>query len=248
MIYIKSASEIMLMQKAGSIVAGALRMIAEHVVQGVRTCQLDQLLEQYMLDAGAIPSFKGYNGYQHASCISVNSAVVHGIPSQYVLVSGDIVGIDIAANYQGYHADAARTFGVGRISGRDQRLIDCAQDCFWAGVQHARAGCRVGDISAAVQEVAESRGYSVVTELAGHGIGRSLHEDPSVPNYGRVSTGARLRAGYALAIEPMINIGARHTTIDSVDKWTVRTKDGGNSAHYENTVIVTDTEPEVITL
>jgi methionyl aminopeptidase len=248
MIFVKSQEDIASMRVAGQVVASALVMIEGCIKPGVTTRELDQLLEDFVLSKGVQPSFKGYMGYRHTSCISVNDVVVHGIPSNYALQVGDIVGVDIAVSYQGWHADAARTFGVHKISGRDRRLIDTARLCFDAGCQVAKAGVRLGDVCHAIQQVAESNGYGVVRDLSGHGIGRNLHEDPSVPNWGTVNTGVKLRSGMTLAIEPMINIGTYKVAIDNLDGWTCKTVDGSNSAHYENTIVITDSEPEILTL
>ncbi|MDR3021306.1 MAG: type I methionyl aminopeptidase [Clostridiales bacterium] len=248
MIFIKTVQEIEYMRQAGKVVRNALQMIEPYVKCGVATLELDTILEQYVLSFDTIPSFKGYQGYQHCSCISVNSAVVHGVPNGYKLQLGDIVGVDIAVSYKGYHADAARTFGVEKISGSNQKLIECTRQSFFEGLKYARTGCRLGDIGNSIQSYVESNGYSIVRELSGHGIGKSIHEDPQVPNFGAFGKGTKLKSGMALAIEPMVNMGTRFVEIDWLDKWTCRTQDGNNSAHYENTVVITDGAPEILTL
>lgn len=247
MITIKSEEEFELMRIAGAIVGKALREIEPYVKPGVSTLELNSIVEEIILSEGARPSFKNYNGFPAATCISVDDVVVHGIPSIKVLREGEIVSIDVGAYKNGFHGDAARTFAVGEISPAKQKLIDVTKQSFFEGLKRVKIGARLGDVSHAIQAYAESYGYGVVREMVGHGIGRRLHEDPSVPNYGREGTGIELKKGYALAIEPMINYGDPRVKFDS-DGWTCRTKDGSPSAHYENTIIITDKDVEILTL
>ncbi|MCL1944256.1 MAG: type I methionyl aminopeptidase [Firmicutes bacterium] len=248
MIFIKTDTEIANMRQAGKVVGEALNHIKQFVDVGVATLELDKIMQDFVLTRGCIPSFVGYQGYKYTTCMSVNSAVVHGIPNNYKLQLGDIVGIDIAVSFNGCHADAARTYGVVKISGLNQKLISTTEECFFEGIKFAKPEYRVGDIGHAIQRLAESKGYGVVRDLTGHGIGKSLHEAPSVPNYGKSGSGASLKKGMAIAVEPMINQGTERVTIDKLDNWTCRTLDGSNSAHYENTILITDSEPEIITL
>jgi len=248
MIPTKSPKEIQKMRDSCAIVAKAFKELEKHIKIGISTKELDAIAESFILSCGAKPSFKGYRGFPASSCISVNDVVIHGIPNAgRILKDGDIVSIDLGALKDDFHGDAARTFAVGNISKEAARLIDVTKECFFEGLRQARAGRRVGDISNAVQIHAERFGFSVVRNYTGHGIGRKLHEDPSIPNYGATGTGAILKAGYCLAIEPMINQGDFKTTLDA-DKWTVRTADGSLSAHYENTVLITHTDPEILTI
>jgi len=243
---IKNPKEIEKMRAAGRIVALTLVELEKHITIGITTKVLDELAEKFILSQDAKPNFKNYKGFPASSCISVNDTVIHGIPNDYALQNGDIVSIDLGAVKDGYHGDAARTFTVGTVSKEAIRLIDTTKECFFEGLNQARAGRRVGDISAAIQLHAEKYGYSVVRNYCGHGIGKRLHEDPSIPNHGSFGTGALLKAGYTLAIEPMINFGSHHTIVAN-DKWTVKTQDGHLSAHYENTVLITHGDPEILT-
>jgi methionyl aminopeptidase len=242
MISIKSAKEIELMRVAGKIVAETHEVLKEAIKPGITTKELDIIRK-----CGALPAFKGYYGFPASICSSVNSQVVHGIPGPVVLKEGDIIGIDIGTIYQDYYGDAARTHGVGKISSDAQRLIKVTEESFFAGIKYAREGNRLSDISHAIQAYAESYGYSVVRDLVGHGIGRKMHEDPQVPNYGLPGRGPRLAAGMALAVEPMINQG-KYAVKTLSDGWTVVTADGSLSAHYENTIIITKEAPELLTL
>ena len=248
MITIKSASQIEKMRKSGAVTKGALELIEKSIRPGISTKQLDKIAYDYIISKGAKPNFLNYNGFPGSICASVNDEVVHGIPSkQVVLKEGDIISIDMGAILDGWHSDAARTFGVGKISDEAQKLIDVTRECFFEGIKHAKHGAKLGDISYAIQTYAESHGYGVVRDLVGHGIGTSLHEDPSVPNFGRAGHGVRLAAGMVLAIEPMINEGTwRVEMLD--DDWTVVTQDGKLSAHYENTVAITKDGCEILTL
>lgn len=234
------------MAEAGKIVHEAHQLIADAIKPGVTTKELDTLAAKFITSNKAIPSFKGYGGYPATICASVNDQVVHGIPGTRELQDGDIVSIDIGAEYKGYHGDAARTHAVGTISQEAQRLIDVTKESFFCGIEYAVEGNRLQDISHAIQKFAEENGFSVVRDLVGHGIGRELHEDPSVPNFGLPHRGVRLHAGMALAIEPMINEGKYHVKTLK-DGWTVVTRDGSLSAHYENTIVITKDQPVILT-
>lgn len=247
MIIIKSAKEIELMRLAGKIVAKTHEVLKDVIKPGITTKELDIIAEEYIRKCGALPAFKGYFGFPASICTSVNSQVVHGIPGNVVLKDGDIVGIDIGAIYEGYVGDAARTHGVGTISSDARRLIKVTEESFFAGIEYAREGYRLSDISHNIQKYVESHGYSVVRDLVGHGIGKSMHEDPQIPNYGLAGRGPRLAAGMALAIEPMVNQG-KYAVKTLSDGWTVLTADGSLSAHYENTIIITKDAPELLTL
>ena len=249
MILIKSNSQIAEMRKANRIVRDTLDMLREHTVPGVSTLQLNKLAHDYITKQGAVPSFLGYNGFPASICVSVDCEVVHGIPSKNkILQEGQIVSIDCGAIYNGWHGDAARTYGVGFISKDCQQLIDVTQQCFFKAVNCIKAGVtRLGDIGYAVQSHAESFGYGVVRELVGHGIGRQMHEDPNVPNFGQAGRGMRLSAGMTIAIEPMINMGTEKVDFMS-DGWTVKTRDRKPSAHYENTIAITEDGIEILSL
>lgn len=249
MIVIKTKSEIEKMAEAGKIVAEALNRAEEVVKPGMTTAELNAAVEKVILSHHAKPSFKGYRGFPACCCISPNEVVVHGIPSKnIVLAEGDIVSIDVGAYYKGYHGDAARTFPVGKISNEAKKLIDVTKECFFKGAEKAVSGGRIGDIGAAVQELAEANGYGVVRELVGHGVGKNLHEAPDVPNFGRSGHGVRLVKNMVIAIEPMISAGGYDVSFDQNDGWTVRTVDKSLAAHYENTVVVTDNGPVYLTL
>ena len=248
MITIKKPSEIEKMRVAGRLTGDVLKYVEELIKPGVSTYALNAAIHGYITSHDAIPSFLHYCGYPASSCISVNDVVVHGIPSQHqILEEGDIVSVDVGVIKDGWQGDAARTFAVGEISEEDRKLIEVTKQSFFEGIKHARAGRRLGDLSEAIQTYAESYGYGVVRALVGHGIGRKMHEDPSVPNFGKAGTGVLLKAGYTLAVEPMINAGTYKVAVDA-DKWTTRTCDGLNAAHYENTILVRDGEPEILTL
>ena len=246
MITLKSSHEIDLMRRAGKITAAARALAGEMVRPGVTTREIDSAVEHFIRKQGAVPSFLHYNGFPASACISVNDEVIHGIPGDRVLVEGDIVSVDVGALIGGFHGDCAATFACGRISPEAQRLIDVTRQSFFEGIRLARQGGRVQDISAAVQAYVEAQGYSVVREFVGHGIGAYLHEDPQVPNYGQSGRGPRLLRGMTLAIEPMVNAGGAAIRQLS-DGWTVKTLDGKLSAHYENTILITDGEPEILT-
>ena len=246
MITLKSPHEIELMRRAGKITAAARALAGEMVKPGVTTREIDRAVEQFIRKNGAVPSFLNYHGYPGSACISVNDEVIHGIPGNRVLKEGDIVSVDVGAYIGGFHGDCAATFACGEISPEAQRLIDVTRESFFRGIACAREGKRLFDISAAVQEYVEANGFTVVREFVGHGIGRQLHESPEVPNYGTAGRGPRLLRGMTLAIEPMVNAGA--SSIRQLnDGWTVKTLDGKLSAHYENTVLITDGEPEILT-
>ncbi|KOA19879.1 methionine aminopeptidase 1 [Clostridium homopropionicum DSM 5847] len=247
MIIIKSDREIDYMKKAGKIVGETLALLQESIKPGITTDELDRIAEEYIKRNNSTPSFKGYYGFPASICTSINEEVVHGIPGKTVLKEGDIISIDCGTNYNGYHGDAARTFAVGQISKEAENLINITRESFFKGVEKAIVGNRLTDISSAIQEYAEARGYSVVRDYVGHGIGTKMHEDPEVPNYGRPGRGPKLMNGMVLAIEPMINIGGYQVETQSND-WTVVTKDGTLSAHYENTVAILSNGPEILTL
>ncbi|MBR5809641.1 MAG: type I methionyl aminopeptidase [Clostridia bacterium] len=248
MITIKSKSEVEKMRQAGKITGDALRLIEKHIRPGVSTLELDKIAYEFIKKQGAIPSFLNYNGFPGSICASPNSWVVHGIPSKNIILKeGDIISIDMGACKDGYHGDAARTFAVGKISDEAQRLIDVTKQSFFEGVKYATHGAKIGDVASAIQEYVEKHGYSVVRDLVGHGIGRNLHEDPSVPNFGKAGKGVKLAAGMTIAVEPMVNEG-EYDVVVLDDDWTVETEDGSLSAHYENTILITRGECEILTL
>lgn len=248
MVSIKSEREITLMREAGRILARVHKALGEALKPGMSTYDVDKLGEGMIRSCGCIPSFKNYNGYPAAICVSVNDEVVHGIPNRHhILQEGDIVSLDAGLIYKGYHSDAARTHAVGEISPEAKKLIDVTRQCFFEGIKFAKAGNHLNDISSAIQAYAESFGYGVVRDLVGHGIGSHLHEDPEVPNFAQKRRGIRLRPGMTLAIEPMINEG-RCDVVWLDDDWTVVTEDGSLSAHYENTILITEGEPEILSL
>ena len=245
---IKSEKEIELMREAGRILAIVHEELRDFVRPGISTLDIDKKGYEIIKSFGCIPSFLHYNGYPASICVSINDEVVHGIPRKdRILQDGDIVSLDAGLIYKGYHADAARTVAVGQISEEAQKLIDVTREAFFEGIKYAKAGNHLNDICKAIGDYAESRGYGVVRDLIGHGIGTHLHEDPEVPNFDMRKRGIKLRPGMTLAIEPMINIGTWEVEwLD--DDWTVVTADGELSAHYENTVLITDGEPEIFTL
>ena len=244
---VKTEFQLELMRKACKITAGTLKMIEPFIKPGVATIDLDKIIEKYIIDCGATPSFKGYNGFPNSACISVNEMVVHGIPSsKIILKEGDIVSIDVGAKYKGYNGDAARTFAVGKISADKEKLIRVTKECFFEGIKNLKTGVRVGEISNAVQTHAEKNGFSVVRELVGHGVGKKLHEDPQIPNFGEKNEGPIIGKNKCLAIEPMINAGGPAVVI-LADGWSIVAKDRKPSAHYENTVLVTENGAEILT-
>ena len=247
MIAIKNERELSFMRQACKITAAARALAGEMVRPGVTTRQIDKAVHDYIVSQGAKPSFLGYHGYPGSACISVNETVIHGIPGGYTLREGDIVSIDVGAYYQGFHGDCAATFACGAISAEAQKLIDITKQSFFEGIRFAKKGLRVSDISHAIQTYVESNGYSVVRSFVGHGVGAQLHEEPEVPNFGAAGRGPRLLPGMTLAIEPMVNEGTHEVRILK-DGWTVKTTDGKLSAHYENTILITDGEPEILTV
>ena len=234
------------MRQAGRIVAIVLELLKLQVRPGIKTEELDVIAARELERLGARPSFKGYRGFPANLCVSVNDEIVHGIPGKQTLHEGDIVSLDLGAIFDGFHGDAAVTVGVGEISSQAKQLIEATEGALGAGIAAAHSKMRLGDISAAIQNYAESRGYSVVREYAGHGIGRDMHEEPQVPNFGQNGAGPVLKKGMTLALEPMVNIGGWRTKLGN-DHWTVITSDGSLSAHFEHTIAITDGEPEVLT-
>ena len=247
MITIKNENELQSMRRACRITAEARALAGSMVKPGVKTSEIDKAVHDFIVAQGAKPSFLNYNGFPASICISVNDCVIHGIPGGYVLKEGDIVSVDVGALYEGFHGDCAATYPCGAISTEAQRLIDVTRESFFVGIKEATKGHRVSDISHAIQTYVESNGFSVVRSFVGHGIGRKLHEDPEVPNFGAAGRGPRLLKGMTLAIEPMVNVGVADVRILK-DGWTVLTNDGKLSAHYENTVLITDGEPEILTV
>ncbi len=245
MITLKNAEQAAKMRKAGHLLERVLEEVCAEVKPGVTTLHLNRLADKLIRKAGAVPSFYGYHGFPASLCTSVNDAVVHGIPDDTPLREGSIIGLDVGLILDGWQADMARTLPVGEVSDEARRLIDVTERCFFEALKVCRADKRLGDIGNAVQALAEAEGFSVVRALCGHGIGRAMHEDPEVANYGEAGRGFRLRPGMTLAIEPMINAGGFEV---SMDGWDVRTRDGSFSAHYENTVLITAGEPEILTM
>lgn len=246
MIIYKSNSELEIMRESGRIVAETHQLMSQSVKPGVTTAELDQLAEKFIHSRGALPSFKGYNGFPGSICISVNEELVHGIPGSRVLQEGDIVSIDIGAYYNGYHGDSAWTYGVGKISEEASHLLEVTERALYAGLAEAKPNARLFTLSHAIQVCAETAGYSIVREYVGHGIGADLHEEPQIPNYGMPGRGPRLKPGMVLAVEPMVNQGGRHVrTLD--DGWTVVTADGKLCAHFEHTIAITDDGYEILT-
>lgn len=247
MITIKNERELESMRQACRITAEARALAGEMVRPGVSTKAIDQAVHDYIVSQGAKPSFLNYNGFPASACISVNATVIHGIPNGYILKEGDIVSVDVGALYKGFHGDCAATFACGAISTEAQKLIDVTKQSFFEGMKFATKGNRVQDISHAIQTYVECNGFSVVRSFVGHGIGRKLHEEPEVPNFGNPGRGPRLVPGMTLAVEPMVNQGVYDVQVLK-DGWTVLTADGKLSAHYENTVLITDGEPEILTV
>ena len=247
MIIKKSTREIGLMREAGRIVALAHQEVQKHIKPGISTLELDKIVEKVIRDNGATPSFKGYNGFPGSICASINEVVIHGIPkATTILKDGDIIAIDIGACYKGYHGDSAWSYYVGTINPNDEKLMNVTKEALYKGLEKAKPGNRLGDISAAIGKYAKSYGYGVVEEFTGHGVGRNLHEDPAIPNYGIPNTGPVLQAGMTLAIEPMINAGTKKVKILS-DGWTTITSDRKKSAHFEHTILITDDGCEILT-
>ena len=246
MISIKSTAEIAKMRVSGRIVYDTLCEVEKHIRAGITTNELDQIAKKYILSQGAKPSFLNYNGYPASICASINEVVIHGIPSHRKLKDGDIISIDVGAEKDGYHGDAARTFAVGQISSEAERLIEVTKQSFFEGLKFARPGERLGSVQAAIQEYVEKNGFGIVRNYCGHGIGKRMHEDPEIPNYGKAGHGIRLQKGMTIAVEPMVTYGGYQTTSLS-DGWTVVTLDGSLAAHYENTILITDSDPQLLT-
>lgn len=248
MVTVKTAQEIGLMRKANQIVRDTLDLLEEKIKPGMTTKQLDKIAYDYIVSCDAVPSFLGYEGYPASACISIDEEVVHGIPSaKRYIEEGQIVSVDIGSIYKGYNGDAARTFAIGKVSEEKQKLIEVTKQSFFEGVKILKEGVRLGDLGHAIQSYVESNGFSVVRALVGHGIGTDMHEDPEVPNYGRPGHGLRLRANMTIAIEPMVNAGG-YDVVMLDDGWTVVTADGKPSAHYENTVAITEDGVEILSL
>ena len=248
MIVLKTSRELAIMKEACIISAGALQTVAKAVEPGVSTAELDRLAEEYIRSKGAVPNFKNYQGYPATACISINNEVIHGIPSkQRILKEGDIVSVDLGAMYEGYHGDNAATFAVGDVSPEAKRLMDVTRESLYEGINAARPGGRIGDISHAVQSYVEANGFSVVRQFVGHGVGTKLHEDPEVPNFSKAGHGFRLMPGMTLAIEPMVNAGDYQVRVLK-DGWTTVTSDGSLSAHFEHTVVITEDGPKIMTV
>ena len=245
MIYLKTDEEIELLRAANQIVARTLAEVAKVIAPGVTTLKLDAVAEEYIRSQGAVPGFKGYGGFPGTLCVSVNENVVHGIPSNYALREGDIVSVDCGAVKDGYNGDSTYTFCVGEVEEEVKRLLRTTKESLYIGIEHAVEGNRIGDIGHAIQEYCEKRGYGVVREMCGHGVGRKLHEDPDVPNYGLKGTGPLIKNGMVIAIEPMINMGSKNIVIER-DGWTTRTKDRKPSAHYEHTIAIHHGKPDIL--
>ena len=245
MIYLKTDEEIELMRTANLLVSATLAEVAKHIQPGVTTLHLDKIAEKFIRDHGAVPLFKGYKGFPNALCISINNVVVHGIPSADELQSGDIVSVDCGVKKNGYCGDSAYTFEVGEVSPEIKKLLQTTKEALYVGIGNAVEGKRIGDVAHAIQVYCESRGYSVVRELVGHGIGREMHEKPEVPNYGKKGHGALLKNGMCIAIEPMINLGTKNVRFEK-DGWTVRTRDKKPSAHFEHTVAIRSGKADIL--
>ena len=247
MFVIKNSEQLALMRRAGRITAEALLVARDAIRPGISTKEIDVKIQRFIEKCGAVPSFLGYGGFPASACISVNQEVIHGIPSERVILNeGDIVKIDVGARFRGYNGDSARTFPVGKVSDEALRLISVTERSFWEAMKFAKAGSRVGDLGFAVENFVISNGFSVVRDFVGHGVGAQLHEEPEVPNFGRAGRGARLYAGMTLAVEPMVNAGTHDVRVKN-DGWTVVTLDGKLSAHYENSIAITESDPIVLT-
>lgn len=246
-IIVKSPRQIELMRQAGKITAGARTIARQAIAAGVTTAEIDREVYNFITKSGATPSFLNYGGFPGSACISVNEELIHGIPGKRVVRHGDIVSVDVGAKIHGFHGDCAGTYPCGEITEETKRLIEVTRQSFFEGIKYAKAGNRICDISAAIQEYVERHGYSIVREYVGHGIGSDLHEEPSVPNYGKPGRGPRLVKGMTIAIEPMVNMGSAAIRVLD-DEWTVVTQDNQMCAHYENTILITDGEPEILTM
>ncbi|MCQ2387384.1 MAG: type I methionyl aminopeptidase [Clostridia bacterium] len=248
MITLKSEADIACMRESGKLTKNVLDLLGKSIRIGMTTKELDKIAYDYIKSVGAIPSFLNYEGYPASTCISIDEMVVHGIPSDDIVIrEGQIVSVDVGVIYNGWQGDAARTFMVGKVSPEKEKLVKVTEECFFKAIENLRSGSPLGDIGYAVQSHAEANGYGVVKALVGHGIGREMHEDPSVPNFGRKGTGIRLKSGMTIAIEPMINMGTWQVNFLN-DGWGVVTRDGKPSAHYENTIAITDDGVEILTL
>ena len=247
MVHTRSPREVNKISRSCQIVADTLIMLEPHVIPGARVNELDQMAEDFIRSQGARPAFKGYMGFPATLCVSIDDAVVHGIPGEEILTEGQIVGIDCGAELDGYYGDHARSLAVGTIDADKQKLLDVTHESLMKGIEQAKPGNYVGDIGNAVQSFAESNGFSVVRELVGHGIGRELHEEPQIPNYGKANHGYKLRAGMCIAIEPMINAGVKEV-YTAQDGWTILTKDGKASAHFEHTIAITNNGPKILSV
>ena len=247
MIVRKSRAELETMREGGRITAACLRMLAENVRPGVTTRELDRMAEEFIYDHGGKPEFKGYQGFPASICTSPNAMIVHGIPGSYRLKEGDIISLDVGVRYDGFVTDSATTAPVGEIPQETERLLETTRRCLEAAIEQTRPANRLGDIGHAIQDLAESRGYGVVRDLVSHGVGRKMHEDPQIPNYGRPGTGARLMPGMTFAIEPMITLGSYDIRISEWDGWSIYTADGSLSAHFEHTIAVTESGPWLLT-
>lgn len=245
MIYLKTAEDIELMRLSNNIVARTLGEMAKAIKPGVTTLKLDSLAEEFIRSQGAVPSFLGYNGFPNSICTSVNDQVVHGIPSNYELREGDIISVDCGAEINGFHGDSCYTFCVGEVSENIKSFLATTKSALYEGISNAKVDNRLGDVSSSIQKVVENAGYSVVHEVMGHGIGRRMHEEPLVPNYGRARTGLRFREGIVIAIEPIINMGKRNVYLEN-DGWTIKSQDKLPAAHFEHTVAILDEGPEIL--
>ncbi len=246
MIYLKTNEEIELMRESNLILSKTLGELAKHIAPGVQTLKLDSIAEEFIRSHGGVPGFKGYGGFPFTLCMSVNEVVVHGFPSNYTLKDGDIVSIDCGVVKNGFNADSAYTFAVGDVDAETMKLLKTTKESLYIGIENAVEGKRIGDIGNAIQQYCEKRGYSVVREMCGHGIGKKLHESPEVPNYGRKGTGALIKNGLCIAIEPMILAGSRNIVIER-DGWTCRSRDRKMAAHYEHTIAIKDGKADILT-
>lgn len=246
MIFYKTKEEIELIRQSGLVLGKAHGEVAKHVKPGVKTRDLDKIAEEYIRDHGGVPSFKGYKKFPGSLCISVNEAVVHGIPGEYELNEGDLISIDCGVCLNGFHSDSAYTYAVGDISPEAQQLLKVTKEALYEGIASAKAGSRIGDISYAIQKHVEHHNFSIIRELVGHGLGKSLHESPEVPNFGKRGRGPKLKEGLVIAIEPMVNLGKRNV-VQERDGWTIRTFDRKPSAHFEHTVAISNGTPDVLT-
>lgn len=246
MIHYKTLEEVEIIKQSGQILGKAHGEVSKYVKEGVKTSFLDKIAEEYIRDNDGVPSFKGYNGFPASLCISVNEVVVHGFPSDYVLKDGDIISIDCGVFHQGFHSDSAYTYPVGEVSPKVLSLLKATKESLYLGIEKAISGNRIGDIGNAIQKSVEAKGYTIVRELVGHGLGKKLHEAPEVPNYGKRGSGPLLKEGMVIAIEPMVNLGTRNI-VQERDGWTIRTADRKPSAHYEHTVAIFEGKTEILT-